>query len=51
MNIFAIENALGEIEQLWKEWKSGPLTEPSDIRPARKQLKALVTNWIKNNIK
>lgn len=51
INIYALGNALGEIGELWKEWKNGPLTEPKDIKPAEKQLKQWITNWMKDNIK
>lgn len=51
INIYALGNALGEIGELWKEWKNGPLTEPKDIKPAQKQLKQWITKWMKDNIK
>lgn len=51
MNIPAIANALGEIQKLWMNWKTGPLTEPSDIKPAQKQLKNWIERWLKDNIK
>jgi len=51
MEIFAIGNALGEIGTLWNKWKKGPATEASDIKPAQKQLKQWITNWMKDNIK
>ena len=35
----------------WKEWKNGPMTEPSDIRPAQKELMNYVIKWMKKNIK
>ena len=35
----------------WDRWKNGPATEPSDIKPAAKELKGWITRWMKQNIK
>ena len=35
----------------WDRWKNGPMTEPSDIKPAAKELKGWITRWMKQNIK
>jgi hypothetical protein len=51
MNIQKIANHLGQINKLWDEWKSGPLTKSSDIKPAQKQLKGWIDRWFKSNIK
>ena len=51
MDSIEIANALGKIQQLWSEWKSGPMTEPSDIKPAQKELKGWIDNWFKKEIK
>jgi len=46
-----IANALGRIQTDWERWKNGPMTEPSDIKPAAKELKGWITRWMKQNIK
>jgi hypothetical protein len=46
-----ITNALEEISLAWLDWKTGPATEPSDIRPAAKELKAYINDWLNKNIK
>ena len=51
MNLPELSNALGKISELWKEWKNGPMTEPSDIKPAQKELKGWLDRWFKDNIK
>ena len=51
MNLPELSNALGKIAELWKQWKDGPLTEPSDIKPAQKELKGWMDRWFKDNIK
>jgi len=51
MDPIRMANAMGEIQQAWQQWKNGPLTEPSDIRPAQKELKNWLDRWFKDNIK
>lgn len=51
MNLPELANALGKVAFLWKEWKNGPMTEPSDIKPAQKELKSWIDRWFKDNIK
>ena len=46
-----IANALGTIQMDLDRWKNGPATEPSDIKPAAKELKGWITRWMKQNIK
>jgi hypothetical protein len=46
-----ITNALEEISLAWLDWKTGPATEPSDIRPAAKELKDYINWWLNKNIK
>tara|TARA_B100000497_G_scaffold119678_1_gene147295 strand:- start:617 stop:1945 length:1329 start_codon:yes stop_codon:yes gene_type:complete len=46
-----VANALGTIQSDWERWKNGPMTEPSDIKPAAKELKGWITRWMKQNIK
>ena len=46
-----IANALGVIQSDWDRWKNGPMTEPSDIKPAAKELKGWITRWMKQTIK
>jgi hypothetical protein len=51
MDSIEIGNALGKIEELWKDWRKGPMTEPSDIKPAQKELKGWIDRWFKQTIK
>lgn len=51
MDSIRMANALGELQQIWQQWKNGPATEPSDIRPAQKELKGWIDRWFKDNIK
>ena len=51
INSIEIANALGKIKTLWDDWRKGPMTEPSDIKPAQKELKGWITRWMKQNIK
>ena len=51
MDSIEIANALGKIKTLWDAWKSGPMTEPSDIKPAQRELKGWMDRWFKQNIK
>ena len=39
------------IEKLWKNWKRGPLTKKSDIKPASKELKDYLRSWFSSKIK
>ncbi len=51
MDSIEIANALGKIKTLWDAWKGGPMTEPSDIKPAQRELKSWMDRWFKQNIK
>ena len=51
MNSIELANLLGQMKNLWDEWKNGPLTEPSDIKPAQKELIGWITRWMKKEIK
>ena len=51
MDSIEVANALGKIKTLWDEWKAGPATEPSDIKPAQRELKGWIDRWFKQNIK
>ena len=51
MNMIQIANGLAEIEKAWNEWKSGPATEPKDIKPAQKDLKNFIDDFLKKAIK
>tara|TARA_R110000751_G_scaffold82519_1_gene166010 strand:- start:434 stop:1138 length:705 start_codon:yes stop_codon:yes gene_type:complete len=46
-----IANALGTIQSDWERWKNGSMTEPSDIKPAQRELKGWLDRWFKQNIK
>ena len=51
MDSIRMANALGELQQIWQQWKNGPATEPRDIKPAQKELKGWIDRWFKDNIK
>jgi hypothetical protein len=51
MDLPELANTLGKVAELWKQWKNGPMTEPSDIKPAQKELKGFIDRWFKDNIK
>ena len=46
-----LTQGLSLIKDAWMDWRKGPMTEPSDIRPAQKELMKYVTDWMKKNIK
>ena len=51
MDPIRLANAMGEIQQAWEMWKTGPATEPQHIKPAQKELKGWLDRWFKQNIK
>jgi nicotinamide mononucleotide adenylyltransferase len=46
-----MEEGLEMIVEGWIKWKTGPMTEPKDINPARKELLNFCTAYLKKNIK
>ena len=46
-----IDEGLSLIKDGWLEWKNGPMTEKSDIKPAQKELMKYMADWMKKNIK
>ena len=46
-----LDEGLMLIKDGWLEWKNGPMTEPSDIKPAQKELMNYIIKWMKKNIK
>jgi len=42
---------LSLIKDGWLEWKSGPMTEKGDIKPAQTELMKYIIGWMKKNIK
>ena len=51
MNYPVLKKALDTVVGQWSEWKKGPMTEPSDIKPAQKELMNFVSSYLKKNIK
>lgn len=45
------DNGLDLIMDAWKDWKNGPMTEPSHIKPAQKEVMKYIASWLKKNIK
>ena len=46
-----LDKGLALVKDSWLDWKRGPMTEPSDIKPAQKELIGYIAKWIKKNIK
>ena len=46
-----LEEGLEKIAEEWGRWKSGPMTERSDIAPARKEVLNFCVAWLKKYIK
>ena len=46
-----LDEGLSLIKDAWMDWRKGPMTEPSDIKPAKKELLNYVTKWLNKNIK
>ena len=51
MNLPVMDKHLDGIKELWLDWKNGPMTEKSDIKPAQKELMSFIARWMKKNIK
>jgi hypothetical protein len=45
------DNGLDLLADAWSTWKKGPMTEPSDIKPAQKEVISYIASWMKKNIK
>ena len=46
-----LNKGLALVKDSWLDWKRGPMTEPSDIKPAQKELMSYMVQWMKKNIK
>tara|TARA_R110000868_G_scaffold86099_1_gene241595 strand:- start:4242 stop:4457 length:216 start_codon:yes stop_codon:yes gene_type:complete len=51
IELMEIDEPLEMLKKAWENWRKGPMTEPSDIKPAQKELKSWIDNWFKQNIK
>tara|TARA_R110000737_G_scaffold109760_2_gene142770 strand:+ start:65 stop:388 length:324 start_codon:yes stop_codon:yes gene_type:complete len=51
MDMRNLNKHMEEIVKLWKNWKRGPATERSDIKPAAKELKDYLRSWFQDYIK
>ena len=51
MDYPVLKKALDTIVSQWSDWKKGPMTEPSDIKPAQKELMNFISTYLKKNIK
>ena len=51
MDIPNLLKHMQKIEKHWKDWKKGPMTERSDIKPAAKELKDYLRSWFSDKIK
>ena len=46
-----LDDGLKLIGDSWYEWKDGPMTEKSDIKPAQQELMKYILQWMKKTIK
>jgi len=46
-----LDQGLLLIKDAWNDWKTGPMTEKEDIKPAQKELVKYVATWLKKYIK
>lgn len=51
VELMELEEGLEKIAEEWGRWKSGPMTERSDIAPARKEVLNFCVAWLKKYIK
>ena len=51
IELMRLSEPLTLIRDEWLNWKNGPMTEPSDIKPAQKELMNYIIKWMKKNIK
>ena len=51
VELMELEEGLEMIAEEWGRWKSGPMTEKSDIAPARKEVLKFCVAWLKKYIK
>jgi hypothetical protein len=42
---------LSLVSDAWLKWRKGPLTEPSDIKPAKKEAIAYCVKWLNKELK
>tara|TARA_R110001592_G_scaffold44286_2_gene142690 strand:+ start:807 stop:1088 length:282 start_codon:yes stop_codon:yes gene_type:complete len=47
MDSVRLDKHLKEIEKLWKAWKNGPMTDRSDIKPAKDELTHFILLWMR----
>tara|TARA_R110002073_G_scaffold262342_1_gene425382 strand:+ start:2692 stop:2988 length:297 start_codon:yes stop_codon:yes gene_type:complete len=47
----AIDKHLSAIEMQWLDWKRGPMTERSDIKPAADELTHYILLWMRKKFK
>ena len=43
------DEALKVIVRSWKRWKQGPMTEPGDIKPAKKEVLKYISKYLEKN--
>jgi len=51
MDSMQLDKHLKQIEKLWKDWKRGPMTEKSDIKPAGDELTHYILLWMRKTFK
>jgi hypothetical protein len=47
---YGMDSALEDMHMAWNSWRNGPMTEPSDIKPAQKEMKKYIDSWFKKMI-
>jgi len=51
MDSIRLDEHLDEIKTLWLDWKKGPMTERSDIKPAADELTHYILLWMRKTFK
>ena len=46
-----VVRGLALVEDAWLKWKQGPMTEPQDVKPAKKELIAYCVKWLSKELK
>ena len=51
VELMDIDDKLEDIHYEWEKWREGPMTEPGDIDPAKKDVIQYVVNYLKRSLK
>ena len=51
VELMDIDDHLENIHYEWEKWREGPMTEPGDITPAKKDVLQYIINYLKRSLK